>query len=70
MLTDAGADHTLVEKNKRRLSKDTAEVMAAAMGREDTAAYLKSLGTTVYAMHALAKMKKGIGGASDGTTDK
>lgn len=60
MLTAAGADHTSVEKNARRLSRDTAEDMANKMGREDSAQYLKSLNVTLNAVSAAAKLKKGV----------
>lgn len=56
-LVDAGADANAVEKNNRRLSKETPETMALAMGREDTAAYLRDLNTAVNAVKFGARMK-------------
>jgi len=58
-LVDAGADPTAEEKNGRRLSKETPEMMAMAMGREDTANYLRDLNTTMNAVKFGMKMKKG-----------
>jgi ankyrin repeat protein len=62
LLTAAGADHTKVERNPRRLSRETAEDIALNMGRDDTANYLRSLNVTVYAVSAAAKLKKGAKG--------
>lgn len=59
LLIDFGCNAETTVKNPRRLSKDNAEVMAAAMGREDTANYLKSLNTTLNAVKFATKMKKG-----------
>lgn len=58
MLTEAGADPKVVEKNGRRLSKETPEDMALAMGREDTAEYLKSLNLGLNAALFATRMKK------------
>jgi ankyrin repeat protein len=58
LLTDAGAKVDAVERNPRRLSKETACDMALAMGRDDTADYLKSLGATVNAVKAVGRFKK------------
>ena len=62
-LVDAGANSNAPEKNGRRLSKETPEMMAAAMGRDDTAQYLKDLNVAVNAVKfgARMKMKKGGG---------
>lgn len=58
-LVDAGADSNAHEKNGRRLSKETPEMMAQAMGREDTAQYLRDLNTAVNAVKFGARMKMG-----------
>jgi len=48
MLVAAGADKDAVEHNTRRISRETPMEMASAMGRDDTAEYLRKLqkGTT------------------------
>lgn len=58
-LVDAGANSTAPEKNGRRISKETPEMMAQAMGREDTANYLRDLNTAVNAVKFGARMKMG-----------
>jgi hypothetical protein len=58
-LVDAGADAVAVEKNSRRLSKETPEDMARAMGRDDTANYLRDLTVATNAVRFAAKMKMG-----------
>jgi len=63
-LTEAGADVMAVEKNGRRLSKETPEDMAMAMGREDTAKYLRELSTATNAVKFAARMKMKKGGAA------
>lgn len=64
-LVEAGADATAPEKNGRRLSKETPEMMAMAMGREDTANYLRDLNTAVNAVKFGARMKLGAKKASN-----
>ena len=64
MLTEAGANHKAVEKNGRRLSKETPMEMATAMGREDTAEYLKSLDVTLNAVTFASRIKMQKSGAS------
>jgi len=58
-LVQAGGDANLVEKNVRRISKETPEMMAVSMGREDTAQYLRELSTAIYAVGFGSKMMKG-----------
>lgn len=58
LLTEHGADHQAVERNSRRLSRDTAEVMAERMGRRDSAEFLSSLGVTLNAVKFASKIKK------------
>jgi hypothetical protein len=53
----AGADVNAIEKSSRRISKETPEDMAMAMGREDTANYLRDLRTAADAVRFAAKMK-------------
>jgi len=61
LLTKAGADHTAVEQNPRSLSRDTSEIIATKSGHPETAAYLKSLNTTLAAVSFAGKLKKGKG---------
>lgn len=58
-LLDNGADHASIERNPRRLSKDTAAEIADRMGRKDTAELLQSLQVTMNAVKFAAKMKRG-----------
>ena len=46
-----------IEKSSRRISKETPEDMAMAMGREDTANYLKDMRTAADAVKFAARMK-------------
>lgn len=56
-VVQAGADVNAIEKSSRRISKETPEDMAMAMGREDTANYLKDLRTAADAVRFAARMK-------------
>ena len=58
-LVEAGAETNVAEKNGRRLSKETPEMMATAMGREDTAQYLRDLNTAMNAVKFAGRMKMG-----------
>lgn len=57
-LVAKGADPNLLEKNGRRISKESPEDMARSMGKDENADYLKSLSTTVNAVKFAVKMKK------------
>ena len=57
VLTEAGADPNAVEKNCRRLSKETPEQIATASGHTETAKYLRSLQVATDAVKFGARMK-------------
>lgn len=56
-LHEAGADVNAVEKSSRRISKESAEGLAAAMGRSDTADFLREMRAAADAVRFAAKMK-------------
>ena len=55
-LVNAGANPKAVEKNGRRLSKETPLMMAESMGRKDNADFFVSMGGAMNAMKFSSKM--------------